>query len=296
MRLSCRAIFFLEVLLSIWVLQRGGGGEGGEGGPVLRPTPILKSTEVASGEAGPSHISLGGLPPPGEIVIEEGSRDVGEESVGDANGQEGGEGNRRGAEERGEARLIEGGASAGGGEVKRVGWKWPGWGKSSCDDPEEAGDMLKKGLALAVAYSANIGGIATLTGTMPNLVYAGQLPTLFPSAEPTSFSLWFSYCFPISLCMLAANVAILFFMYCPPPARGSKGFHSGQLMVGTWGLWGLGCGFVRPRVFFPCLLQYSLTVSNVLHHCEPSSPSDKQKTDDKILDLNPAIRYRHAFG
>jgi hypothetical protein len=223
-----------------------GGGEGGEGGSILRPTPILKPIEVSSGEAGPSHISLDALPPPGEIVIEEeeGPSEGGQEGDCNASGQkEGGEGNRRRAEERGEARLIEGDASAGGGEVKRVGWKWSGWDKGSCDDPDEAGTMLKKGLALAVAYSANIGGIATLTGTMPNLVYAGQLPTLFPSAEPTSFSLWFSYCFPISSLMLAANVALLFYMYCPPPARGSKGFHSGKLMVGSLGLGGdLGPG------------------------------------------------------
>ena len=34
---------------------------------------------------------------------------------------------------------------------------------------------LAKGLMLGVAYSANIGGIATLTGTGPNLVFKGDI-------------------------------------------------------------------------------------------------------------------------
>ena len=45
----------------------------------------------------------------------------------------------------------------------------------SGEEEEEERRRMCKGLLLCVCYSASIGGIATLTGTGPNLVFMGQL-------------------------------------------------------------------------------------------------------------------------
>jgi sodium-dependent dicarboxylate transporter 2/3/5 len=60
--------------------------------------------------------------------------------------------------------------------------------------------IFGKALMLAIAYSASIGGMATLIGTPPNLVLAGVVKETY-NIEIT-FSQWFSFGFPISIVFL----------------------------------------------------------------------------------------------
>lgn len=65
---------------------------------------------------------------------------------------------------------------------------------------EDENRIFGKALMLAIAYSASIGGMATLIGTPTNLVLAGVIQTSF-DVEIT-FSQWFIFGFPIALILL----------------------------------------------------------------------------------------------
>jgi solute carrier family 13 (sodium-dependent dicarboxylate transporter), member 2/3/5 len=68
-------------------------------------------------------------------------------------------------------------------------------------NPEDSGATnFSKALMLAIAYSASIGGMATLIGTPPNLVFAGVVQEFY--GIDISFAQWFSFGFPISVCLL----------------------------------------------------------------------------------------------
>jgi len=57
-------------------------------------------------------------------------------------------------------------------------------------------------MMLGIAYAASIGGIATLVGTPPNIVFAGQVKELFPSAPEITFARWILVGLPITLIFL----------------------------------------------------------------------------------------------
>ena len=57
-------------------------------------------------------------------------------------------------------------------------------------------------LLLGIAYSASIGGAATLIGTPPNLVFVKLFKDLFPKAPEISFATWMIATIPIVIIML----------------------------------------------------------------------------------------------
>ena len=65
---------------------------------------------------------------------------------------------------------------------------------------ENENSIFSKALMLAIAYSASIGGMASLIGTPPNLVLAGVLEKSY--GIELTFAKWFSFGFPISISLL----------------------------------------------------------------------------------------------
>ncbi|KAK6967689.1 solute carrier family 13 member 3 [Biomphalaria glabrata] len=61
--------------------------------------------------------------------------------------------------------------------------------------------VILKIFSLCVCYSSNIGGMATLTGTAPNMVLARMVTDLYKEA-PVTFAKWFFFGFPMSLLLL----------------------------------------------------------------------------------------------
>lgn len=57
-------------------------------------------------------------------------------------------------------------------------------------------------LMLGIAYAASVGGVATLVGTPPNIVFAGIARSLFPEAPEISFFDWFKIGFPFAVLFL----------------------------------------------------------------------------------------------
>ncbi len=62
---------------------------------------------------------------------------------------------------------------------------------------------------IGLAYSATIGGMATIVGTPTNMIFAGYWETHYPQREPISFLQWCTYGIPFSLIMLFAGFVLL---------------------------------------------------------------------------------------
>lgn len=100
----------------------------------------------------------------------------------------------------------------------------------SRDEAQSRGEDLPRGfgvaLMLGVAYAASIGGIATLIGTPPNAVLAGQLEELY--GVDITFASWMAFGLPMSLIFLA--ITWLFLAY-GRNCRNIKSLPGGQEQI-----------------------------------------------------------------
>lgn len=87
-------------------------------------------------------------------------------------------------------------------------------------------------LLLGIAYSASIGGLATLIGTPPNGVLITQMSQLFPEAPEITFSSWMLFALPLSAFFMIVAWLVLTRLIFPLPATtpfSGKEFIQGEI-------------------------------------------------------------------
>ena len=73
--------------------------------------------------------------------------------------------------------------------------------------------MFGMAVMLGIAYAANVGGMASLIGTPPNLVFQAQLALLFPDAPEITFADWIGFGLPIGFVIMVITWLYLRFLY-----------------------------------------------------------------------------------
>ncbi len=74
---------------------------------------------------------------------------------------------------------------------------------------------FKIALLLGIAYSASIGGIATLVGTPPNLSFSRIFNIIFPLAPEINFVSWFIFALPLTVILFIIIFYWLLYLYHP---------------------------------------------------------------------------------
>ncbi|HWO58353.1 MAG TPA: SLC13 family permease [bacterium] len=81
------------------------------------------------------------------------------------------------------------------------------------DWPGEEGTRFATALLIGIAYSATIGGLATLIGTPPNLAFKRLYSLQFPDAPEISFFQWMLFGVPMAMVLMAVCWALLVAMF-----------------------------------------------------------------------------------
>jgi sodium-dependent dicarboxylate transporter 2/3/5 len=92
-------------------------------------------------------------------------------------------------------------------------------------------------LLLGLAYSASIGGMATLVGTPTNMIFYGYFKNKFPDDTTLNFLSWCKYGVPVSMGMLVACYVILRTLYIKKADNipfDKSYFSEGYKRLGEW--------------------------------------------------------------
>ncbi|MFQ5767759.1 MAG: SLC13 family permease, partial [Acidobacteriota bacterium] len=83
-------------------------------------------------------------------------------------------------------------------------------------------------LMLGTAYACNIGGMGTLVGTFPNLLFSGMVEDLVPGSQPPDFLGWMLMGVPLVLVLLPLGWWLLTYLAFPQAAGGGQALETVQ--------------------------------------------------------------------
>ncbi len=80
---------------------------------------------------------------------------------------------------------------------------------------EESRKNISTAILVGLSFSATIGGMATLVGTPPNMIFAGMYASQFPNGQHVTFLNWMAFGVPYSATLLVVCYFILKKMFIP---------------------------------------------------------------------------------
>ncbi len=102
---------------------------------------------------------------------------------------------------------------------------------------KEVHRKISSALLIGLAYSASIGGMATLVGTPTNMIFFRAYNEKFASEHPINFINWMSFAFPMSLVLLVFTFLVLRYIYLRHIASVPFDpiiFKTDKLKLGKW--------------------------------------------------------------
>eukprot|EP01028_Stygiella_incarcerata_P004424 TRINITY_DN19687_c0_g1_i1.p1 TRINITY_DN19687_c0_g1~~TRINITY_DN19687_c0_g1_i1.p1 ORF type:complete len:700 (+),score=186.61 TRINITY_DN19687_c0_g1_i1:106-2205(+) len=95
--------------------------------------------------------------------------------------------------------------------------------QSGSESNSKAAKGFSDAVFLGIAYSANIGGVGTLIGTPPNMIFAELVTILFPGSPAISFAKWFMFAMPLSFVLMMFCWVYLSLRYAPTAKQAGIG-------------------------------------------------------------------------
>jgi sodium-dependent dicarboxylate transporter 2/3/5 len=89
-------------------------------------------------------------------------------------------------------------------------------------------------LLIGLAYAASIGGMATLVGTPPNMVFMGFYNEHFPDQTNMDFLKWSTIAFPVSLLLLGFTFLVLWYFFIRASSIKTFKINIAGIKVGRW--------------------------------------------------------------